>query len=203
MGHNRLSINDLPPDGEQPMHSTDNSVHAVIDGEIHDYDRIRAELLAANPSYRFKGGSDGELVIALYQAYGAPGFIEHLRGEFAFVLYDERAEKVIAVRDRFGIKPLFWTFCGEGDERRLLIAAEAKAFLSFGWQAEWDVDAIMSCDWAMADRTLFKGVEKVLPGYWMEVSMASGDIKHHRYWDMVSRGVLHRLVAGSNSPYCD
>ncbi|KAH8886027.1 asparagine synthase [Thozetella sp. PMI_491] len=182
LAHNRLSINDLSPDGNQPLHSDDGTIHAVVNGEIYDYDRIRA-MLVREHGYRFKSRSDSELVVALYKAFGAPGFLEHLRGEFSFVIYDERTERIIAARDRFGIKPLFWTIVGEGVNRRLLIAAEAKAFLALGWKAKWDVQAIFDSGWASDDRTLFQGVRKVLPSYWMEVS-AQGEMQHHRYWDI-------------------
>jgi asparagine synthase (glutamine-hydrolysing) len=181
LGHNRLSINDLSPDGHQPIHSDDGHIHAVVNGEIYDFDRLH-ETLARDHGYQFKGRSDSEVLVALYKVYGAPVFLDHLRGEFAFVLYDDRDGKVIASRDRFGIKPLFYTVLGDSDNKRLLIAAEAKAFMSMGWEPEWDVQSLVEGSWQFDDQTLFKGVKKVLPGYWMEVS-DDGEMFHHRYWD--------------------
>ena len=179
LGHCRLSINDLSPSGSQPLTSDDGQIHAVVNGEIYDYDRLR-DVCAIEHGYKFNGESDSELVVALYKIYGAPAFFEHLRGEFAFVLYDSRegSKKVIAGRDRFGIKPLVWTVVGG----RLLMAAEAKAFLPMGWEPEWDVGAIVDGGWMMDDRTLFKGVKKVLPGHWMEVTEERG-IQTRKYWD--------------------
>ncbi|TLS22398.1 uncharacterized protein PpBr36_09933 [Pyricularia pennisetigena] len=81
------------------------------------------------------GYSDSEVAVTLYSVYGTPGFLQHLRGEFAFVLYDEEQQKVIAIRDRFSIKPLFWTAVGDGGGT-LLLASEAKAFLPLGWKPE-------------------------------------------------------------------
>ena len=183
LGHCRLSINDLSPEGDQPIHSDDGRIHAVVNGEIYDHDRIREEFIR-DGRYAFRGRSDSELVVALYKAYGAPAFLDHLRGEFAFVLYDENTGKIIAARDRFGIKPLYWTVTGEeGGEQRLLIAAESKAFLALGWQPEWDVGGIVEAGWVFDDRTVFKGVKKVMPGHWMEVSK-DGEIKHAKYWDI-------------------
>ncbi|KAK0628360.1 hypothetical protein B0T17DRAFT_588498 [Bombardia bombarda] len=152
LAHNRLSINDLSPSSTQPLHhsSPTHTIHAVVNGEIYDdNDTIRNDL-----DCPFKSHSDSELILALYKQHGAPAFLSHLRGEFAFVLYDETNDRIITARDRFGIKPLFWTVMDGGeerDEKRLLIAAEAKA--------------------------------KVLPGCWMEVTRG-GEMKHERYWDI-------------------
>jgi asparagine synthase (glutamine-hydrolysing) len=179
LGHCRLSINDLSPSGSQPLTSDDGQIHAVVNGEIYDHDRLRAECTAKH-GYKFHGESDSELVLALYKVHGAPVFFEHLRGEFAFVLYDSRegSKRIIAARDRFGIKPMMTAIV----EGRLLMAAEAKAFLPFGWKAEWDVGAIVEGGWMMDDRTLFKGVKKLLPGHWLELTEESGMVIH-KYWD--------------------
>ncbi len=178
LGHCRLSINDLTPSGRQPLTSDDGNIHAVVNGEIYDQDRLR-KLCAETHSYRFSSESDSELVLALYKIFGAPDFFERLRGEFAFVLHDERPGKrrVIAARDRFGIKPMVWTTVSD----KILMAAEAKAFLPLGWKPEWDVKAIATSGWQLDDRTLFKGVRKLMPGHWLEIT--DGGIETYRYWD--------------------
>ncbi|KLJ12401.1 asparagine synthase (glutamine-hydrolyzing) [Blastomyces silverae] len=178
LGHCRLAINDLSPSGSQPLSSDDGQIHAVVNGEIYDYDRLRG-ICAVVHGYKFHGESDSELVLALYKIYGCPEFFKHLRGEFAFILYDSRdgCERVIAGRDRFGIKPLFWTTVGD----RVLLAAESKAFLPLGWKPEWDVGAIVERGWMVDDRTQFKGVKKVQPGQWLEISKKGLEL--HRYWD--------------------
>ncbi|KAK1954637.1 hypothetical protein LY78DRAFT_674992 [Colletotrichum sublineola] len=116
--------------------------------------------------------------------YGAPAFLEHLRGEFAFVLYDSRPgnRRVIACRDWFGIKPLFCTVY----DRRFLLVVESKAFLAISWESERDVHA-MDGGWTIDDRTMFKGVNKIPPGHCMEVTGDGSGI------DMVL-GVRKRLV---------
>ncbi|KAH8645677.1 hypothetical protein BX600DRAFT_484943 [Xylariales sp. PMI_506] len=178
LGHCRLSIVDLSPEGDQPLHDPEGHIHAVVIGEIYDDERLRKEC-AEEFGYKFQGHSDSELVLALYKRYGAPGFFEHLRGEFAFVLYDDRSGEVIAARDRFGIKPLYWTIVGD----KLLIAPEMKAFLPFGWKPEWDVDSIALHDVFHGARTVFKNVGKILPAHYMTIS-AEGDISQHEYWDI-------------------
>ncbi|KXH61786.1 asparagine synthetase [Colletotrichum salicis] len=116
-----------------------------------------------------------------YQHHGVPGLFEHLRGEFAFVLYDESSGDVIAARDRFGIKSLFWTYSSD-TPAKLLIASEIKGFLHMGWEPAWDVDAISSGAAVLGEGTLFKGVKKVLPGHWARFGR-DGSVTHHRYWD--------------------
>jgi asparagine synthase (glutamine-hydrolysing) len=177
LGHVRLSINDLSPDGAQPFHDSTNRVHAVVNGELYDHDRIRSEL-QQQTSYIFKGRSDCEIVIALYLHHGL-SFLSHLRGEFALCLCDERNQIFIAARDRYGIKPLFWTQVGG----RLLVAAEAKAFLPFGWRPEWDVRSLREGGWNFDSRTLFKGVRKVKPGHYV-IWRKDGEREEMPYWDI-------------------
>ena len=127
----------------------------MVNGEIYDYDSLRAEMVA-KIDYQFRGRSDCELVLALYRYYGF-SFLSHLRGEFAICLYDEERNVFIAVRDRLGIKPLFWT----ETRGELLVAAEIKALLPLGWRAEWDVKGIVDGGFQIGRGTIFKGVQKV------------------------------------------
>lgn len=83
--------------------------------------------------------------------------MHHLRGEFACVLYDETTQLFVALRDRYGIKPLYWTI----QDKRLLVAAEMKAFLPFGWKPEWDVKSLLDAGWNHDERTIFESVSKV------------------------------------------
>lgn len=84
--------------------------------------------------------------------------LSSLRGEFAFVLYDSKRHLLFAARDRFGIKPLYYTV----SDGRLLIASEMKAFLPLGWKAEWDIESVVHSGDFSDDRTVFKGVNKVI-----------------------------------------
>lgn len=176
LGHVRLEINDLTPSGSQPLHSTDNTVHAVVNGEIYDYDTLRADM-EDKLQYRFQGTSDSELVLALYKYYGL-SFTSKLRGEFAICLYDSERELFLAIRDRYGIKPLFWTV----QHGELWIAAEMKAFLPLGWEPEWDVKSIAGGDFHIASATIFKSIQKVRPGH-MLMCRSFGTIHEQQYWD--------------------
>ncbi|KAK8130611.1 hypothetical protein PG999_002991 [Apiospora kogelbergensis] len=200
MGMVRLAINDLTPSGDQPLHSDDGSIHCVVNGEIYDFERLKNQL-STEHGYRFRGHSDSEVLVALYKTYGATAaFFERLRGEFAFIIYDEAAEKVIACRDRFGIKPLYWTVIYDDDDdensktgyefvdasnrvRRVLFASEAKAFLPMGWKPEWDVGAIVDGGWYIGDRTPFRGVNRIEPGHYIEVLLHNGNTNCVQYWD--------------------
>ena len=104
LGHTRLAVIDLDG-GAQPLHDEAGSVHAVVNGEFYDYERIRDELEAAG--HRFRTRSDSEILIHLWQEHG-PGCLAWLRGEFAFVLWDEASSTLVAARDRFGVKPLYY-----------------------------------------------------------------------------------------------
>ncbi len=130
-------------------------MHAVVNGEIYDYDKLRTEM-EEKIEYRFQGTSDSELVLALYKYYGL-SFLSQIRGEFSICLFDSERELFVAVRDRYGIKPLFWTI----QDGELLLAAEMKAFLPLGWKPEWDVKSIVGGDFQIGNSTIFKNVQKV------------------------------------------
>lgn len=151
----------------------------MVNGEIYDFDDLRRDL-AERLGYKFQTRSDSEVMLALYQHYGTPAFLEHLRGEFALCIYDERKRIFIAARDRYGIKPLFWT----QSNGRLLVGAEVKAFLGLGWEAQWDVASLVEGGWNFDDRTLFKDVRKVKPGEYLTCELDSGRIETHSYWDI-------------------
>jgi asparagine synthase (glutamine-hydrolysing) len=122
MGHARLSIIDLET-GDQPLYSSNKKNVLTVNGEFYDYKRIRTDLRLEG--FRFSTKADSEIALPLYEKHGLD-FIEHLRGEFGFVLYDGDRDRLIMVRDRFGIKPLFFHF--EGD--KIFWGSEIKSLLA-------------------------------------------------------------------------
>src|SRR6202008_3179992 len=104
LGHARLSIIDLVT-GDQPIASEDELTRIVVNGEFYDYERVQREL--EQSGHRLRTRSDSEIALHLYEDLGTQ-FVHRLRGEFAFVIWDERTRKLFAVRDRFGVKPLFY-----------------------------------------------------------------------------------------------
>ncbi|KAL6713362.1 hypothetical protein ACLMJK_008827 [Lecanora helva] len=183
LGHVRLQINDLSPSGNQPLHDEDHSIHAVVNGEIYDYDRLRAEMIE-KIGYHFRGRSDCELVLALYKCYGF-SFLSHLRGEFSLCLYDSRKELFVAVRDRYGIKPLFWTVQNE----ELMVAAEMKALVPLGWKPNWNVKGIIDGNFQAGSGTIFQDVQKVRPGHFL---LRQDKVTECQYWDMEYPSKMHK-----------
>ncbi|KAJ6596060.1 putative asparagine synthase [Mycena sp. CBHHK59/15] len=175
LGHARLSIIDLKT-GQQPLSDENNRIHCVVTGELYDHERMRAELEAQGSVFKTK--SDSEIVVHLYKRDGFD-LLKSLRGEFAFVLYDFGRQLLFAARDRFGIKPLYYTV----SDGRLLIASEMKAFLPLNWRAEWDLDSIVQSGDFSDDRTVFKGVNKLPAGHFL-LYRSSGYIKTQSYWDL-------------------
>jgi asparagine synthase (glutamine-hydrolysing) len=176
LGHARLAIIDLET-GAQPLTNEDGQIHVVVNGELYDFERIRSELQARGHTFRTR--SDSEIVLHLYEEYGAH-CVHHLRGEFAFVLWDARQRRLLAARDRFGIKPLFYADIGP----TLAFASEAKALMAAGLAPRWDeegVAQIAAFSTLSPDRSLFQGVRQVPPGHFLLAS--AGDRQLVRYWD--------------------
>ena len=176
LGHVRLSIVDVGPEARQPFHDDEDQIHAVINGEFYDYETIRTDLIRKGHS--FTSQCDSEILIALYKEYGM-SMMEHLRGEFSFCLYDSKNQYFIAARDRYGVKPLFYTV----HDGKLLIASEMKAFLAFGWEPEWDVQAVLESGYISDTRTLFQGVQRIQAGHYLSVQ-SFGNITQQNYWDI-------------------
>ncbi len=176
LGHARLSIIDLEH-GHQPLSSRDGQLQVVVNGEFYDFERIRSDL--EGRGHRFRTGSDSEIVLHLYEEYGAQ-CVQHLRGEFAFVLWDERRQLLLAARDRFGIKPLFYAdFAGV-----LGLASEVKALLAAGMTARWDHQTFAQSTLLTAfapDRSWFEGIQQLLPGHYLLVTARERRLV--RYWD--------------------
>src|SRR5688572_25015389 len=120
LGMRRLSIIDVAG-GRQPIHNEDKSVWAVFNGEIYNCDELRDELQQLG--HQFYTRSDTETLVHLYEAYGDAG-VSRLRGMFAYALWDERRNRLVLARDRFGIKPLYYTQL----DGQLFFASELKAF---------------------------------------------------------------------------
>jgi asparagine synthase (glutamine-hydrolysing) len=175
LGHTRLSIIDLFT-GDQPISNEDGTIHIVVNGEFYDFERTRSLLEARG--HRFRTKSDSEIALHLYEDYG-PECLHHLRGEYAFVIWDERNQRLIAGRDRFGVKPLFYA----EHAGALYLASEAKALFAMGVPARWSAEAVYAGAFVLpGERTLFTGVYAVPPGHYLRATRESHRI--HQYWDV-------------------
>jgi asparagine synthase (glutamine-hydrolysing) len=177
LAHSRLSIIDLET-GQQPIHNEDKSIWTVFNGEIFNYIELREELIAKGHSFYTK--SDTEVIVHLYEEYGDE-FVTRLNGQFAISLYDTRNKRLLLIRDRAGILPLFYL----QDNSKLYFGSEIKALLA-GLQRTPDInfdalDQIFTFWSPISPQTIFKNVFEVSPGHMLMVD--HNGIKNIKYWD--------------------
>jgi asparagine synthase (glutamine-hydrolysing) len=184
LAHARLAVID-PRTGAQPILSEDGQVAVVVNGEFYGFEEIRRDLEARG--HRFATGSDSEIALHLWEDQGV-SCLDHLRGEFALVLWDGRSHTLFAARDRFGAKPLCYAPLGGG----LALASEAKALFALGVKPAWDAEAFFqaaSTQYLPPDRTLFAGVRQLRPGHYLlarppRSGRARLRVEIHPYWDL-------------------
>ena len=182
--HARLSIIDLDEErGRQPFVSADKRLMMTKNGELYDYQRIRANLSAEGA--RFLTKSDSEIVMHLYPKHGLDGTLPHLRGEFAFALFDRDEDTLHLVRDRFGIKPLYWTEIDGG----LVFGSELKVLFAHpDVKREFDSAGLYHqlMQTMVPGTTAFAGVHQIKPGHALTIRRRNGklEIEDRRYWDM-------------------
>src|SRR5947207_2649467 len=178
LAHRRLSIVDLST-GQQPTSNEDGTVWIVFNGEIYNHAEIRRDLEARGHTYRTR--SDTETIVHAYEQWG-DDFVRRLRGMFAFALWDTRRRRLLLVRDRLGVKPLYWARAGN----LLLFGSEIKAILASGYvEPEPNVAAVpelLSTRYVSGSETLFRGVNKLLPGHMLDFEQ--GVVRTLQYWDV-------------------
>ena len=181
LGHTRLSIIGLDH-GHQPIETSDGDYAVTVNGELYDYKRIRTQLACAQ--LESNGKSDSAITLPLYLRHGL-SFVDHLRGEFAIVLYDHRQQRLLLIRDRFGVKPLYYSVNAGG----IAWGSEVKAILQHP-----DI-APKLCPKAALHQmmqvmvpgsTAFEGVEALQPGHMLIVEMRDGRLqtRTQRWWDL-------------------
>ena len=179
LGHRRLAIIDLTDTGAQPMHSADGNLVLVCNGEIYNHKALRRGL--EGRGHAFKGRSDNEVILPLYAEHGAR-CVGHLRGMFAFAIWDRRARTLLLARDRIGEKPLYYTETAEG----FFFASEIKALLTVpgvdcGLNSQ-AVSNLMLFSAAPAPDTFFEGIHALPPA--TTVTLRDGAIATNRYWNV-------------------
>ncbi|MHC4949054.1 MAG: asparagine synthase (glutamine-hydrolyzing) [Planctomycetota bacterium] len=179
LGHRRLSIIDLDG-GHQPMTGPGGATHTVFNGEIYNYRELREELAAAG--CRFRTTSDTEVILHLYEREGAD-CVRRLRGMFAFAIWDERARRLFAARDRLGQKPFYYA----ADGGTLRFGSEIKALLAGDpGLAELDVAALdqyLTLRVVAPPRSMFRRIRKLPPGHALTFDLDRG-VEIERYWDL-------------------
>lgn len=198
LSHRRLSIIDRSKDGHQPMVSSNGRYVICYNGEMYNFKELRHELESTGKS--FKSNSDTEVVLEACATWGVHKTIEQLIGMFAFSLWDKKEKILYLVRDRLGIKPLYWGRFGG----LFLFGSELKALRAHpGWQPEINRDAIaayMRHNYIPAPNSIYKGVHKLPPGSILTIKQNEGPVVE-RYWDMASiaqNGIEDQLVCNDH-----
>ena len=180
LGHRRLYIIDLSPLGHQPMRYKDR-YEIVFNGEIYNFQEKR-EMLEKD-GYTFTSHSDTEVILALYDKYGKE-CLDHLRGMFAFTIYDEQAQTIFCARDRVGKKPLKYYI----DDNVFLFASELKAILTQPeYHKEPDYVAIhhyLTLQYVPAPLTGFVGIKKLEPAHYLYIDLKTKEVEKERDWKL-------------------
>ena len=179
LGFRRLSIIDLGG-GHQPMSNEDETLWIVLNGEIYNFKQLRPELIRRG--HRFKTESDTETILHLYEEHGVD-CVKHLRGMFAFAIWDQRRQRLFAARDRLGQKPLYYV----RRNGELLFASEIKALLAVDPGLRQPdlaaLDEYLTLRLISAPRSMFKEVRKLPPAHYLTFDREAG-LRVERYWDL-------------------
>jgi asparagine synthase (glutamine-hydrolysing) len=182
-GHRRLSIIDTTPRGHQPMWNEDKTILLAANGEIYNYAELRERL--SLHGHRFASDTDVEVILHAYEEYG-DDVLSHLRGMFAFAMYDSVKKRFLVARDRLGIKPVYYAEV----DGALVFASEIKAMLASGLLTrQLDVQALddyLSLGYTAAPRTLISGIQALLPGHLLV--MENGRVQTRPYWVLPQQG---------------
>jgi len=179
LGHRRLSIVDVAT-GHQPMTNEHGSLHITFNGEIYNHADYRSSLEARGHTYRTH--CDTETILHLYEEYGV-SCVEHLRGMFAFAIWDHNKKELFIARDRLGVKPLYYVHADDGSlyfgsEIKTLLEAQAvKPEINFELLPDYLANHATS-----GEETLFRGVKRLLPGH--TLIWRDGEIRIEKYWDV-------------------
>lgn len=179
LGHRRLSIIDLSEAGRQPMGNEDGTVHVVFNGEIYNFAELKPALEAKG--HVFRSHSDTEVILHAWEEYGVD-MLARFRGMFALGLLDQRRHQLLLVRDRIGIKPLYYTIMGN----KIAFASEIKAILEIpsvprklNRQALYDY---LGFEFVPAPETMFEGINKLPAGHYLLWQNGRAEVKP--YWDL-------------------
>jgi asparagine synthase (glutamine-hydrolysing) len=177
MGMRRLSIIDLAG-GQQPISNEDGTISVIQNGEIYNFQEVRRDL--ETRGHRFKTNSDTEAIVHLYEEYGTD-CAKHLRGMFAFAIWDAPRRRLVLGRDRLGIKPVYYSVANG----RLLFGSELKSLLAVGLDRTIDAQALhdyLSLTYVPAPATIFRAARKLMPG--TTLIAERGAVRIERYWNL-------------------
>src|SRR5215469_15661067 len=178
----RLSIIDVKS-GHQPLANENQDIWIVYNGEIYNHAELREGL--ESKGHRYRTRSDTETIVHLYEEYGRD-CVQHLRGMFAFAIWDRHRRMLFAARDRLGIKPFYYRW----DGKAFLFGSEIKTILAYpGVEAEFSRGTLaeyLAFGYITGPETMFAGIHKLMPGHTLELT-ESGEPKIERYWDLTQQ----------------
>src|SRR5690625_3999488 len=178
LSNRRLSIIDLAG-GHQPISNAQKNCWVSCNGEIYNYRELRSRLKARG--CRFATASDTEVILQAYEIFGED-CVQHLRGMFAFAIWDARRRKLFLARDRLGIKPLYYAVTDD----ELLFGSEIKALIAAGLPAAFNKTVLpeyLATGYVSGEETFFKGVNKLLPAHTLSWTPTEG-VRIRRYWQL-------------------
>jgi asparagine synthase (glutamine-hydrolysing) len=189
LGHRRLSIVDLSPAGRNPMPNEDETLWVTLNGEIYNVIDRRAEFEARG--HRFRSHTDTEMLLHLYEEKGT-AFVDDLRGMFGIALWDAPHRTLVVVRDRLGIKPIYWrdahgTFAYASEMKALLTTRTARAR-----SIPHAVQDYLALQYVPSPRSMIQGIHKLPPGHMLIVSPQGVTVR--RYWAPPTSGDQRALV---------
>ena len=182
LGHRRLSIIDLSDDARQPMMDSEERTVIACNGEIYNFRALRKLLF--DKGHKFKSESDSEVLLHGYEAWGVEGLLKRIEGMFAAVIYDRENRKIFLLRDRVGIKPLYYSLI----DSRLAWASELKALAAFhGPRLETDATALydfLTYSYIPTPKTCYQNVYKLKPAHYAEFDIDNSSLATRRYWQL-------------------
>lgn len=188
LGHNRLSIIDLSDEGTQPFTNDDN-YHIIFNGEIYNYVELRSELI--NIGYNFKTKTDTEVILNLYKEYGLSAFSK-LNGMWAIIIYDSIKNKLVISRDRFSIKPLYYS----NIDGTMIFASEIKQLLLFEDESKINTNVfgnyLHSYIVDYSYETFYQGIHKIPPRHTMSIDLHTGVKETNEYWNFTEMDLYNR-----------
>ncbi len=198
LAHTRLKIIDCTDAAAQPMRSRSGRFTLIYNGEIYNFQELREELRALGVEFRSE--SDTEVLLAAVETWGIQGAARRAVGMFAFAVHDAQERTLHLVRDRIGVKPLYYGWIGQGDTRLFAFASELKAIVCVP-HFERVVDRAALADYFQflyvpAPRTIWKGVSKLAPAHIMCINVDTGESQTSMYWN--ARAIAER---GVNEPF--
>ncbi|WPR77805.1 asparagine synthase (glutamine-hydrolyzing) [Algoriphagus sp. NG3] len=191
LGHRRLSILDLSSHGHQPFYSPCGNYILVFNGEIFNFKEFYPEL--KSKGYVFESSSDTEVLLYLLMEYGLK-VLDRLNGFFAFALWQEKEQSLTLARDRFGVKPLFYTLGSGG----FAFSSEPKGLFAGGYPKQIDeaqLDELLIYRYISGENTIFKNIKRLLPGHYMTIKNGTDLIKIRRWFHLGESALAHPRIA--------